>query len=142
VDVVYEWRGAFSNAEMNDLHGQAFEVRIFDESDDWNWSNQVHRHSLGWVVARDDGRLVGFVNVPWDGHVHAWLQDTMVVAQERHRGIATRMVAVARDASRDAGCEWLHVDFDDHLRPLYLGACGFKPTNAGLIALLDHKAAD
>ena len=35
-------------------------------------------HSLGWVVAREDGSLVGFVNVLWDGLVHAWIQDTMV----------------------------------------------------------------
>lgn len=137
----YEWRGAFSNAEVNGLHAQAFDVRIYDESE-WNWSDQVHRHSLGWVVARDDGALIGFVNVPWDGLVHAWIQDTMVAAHARHRGIATRMVAVARDACRDAGCEWLHVDFDDHLRPFYFGACGFRPTNAGLIALQDDEAVD
>jgi hypothetical protein len=29
----------------------------------------------------------------------------------------------------------LHVDFDDHLRAFYFDACGFEPTNAGLIAL-------
>ena len=139
--VSYEWRGTFSNAEVNDLHGQAFEVRISDESDS-DWSNQVHRHSLGWVVARDDNTLVGFLNVPWDGLVHAWIQDTMVAAYARRRGIATRMVAVARDACRDAGCEWLHVDFDDHLSPLYLAACGFRPTRAGLIALRDDHPSD
>jgi hypothetical protein len=37
--------------------------------------------------------------------------------------------------ARDAGCEWLHVDFEDHLRRFYFEACGFQPTNAGLIAL-------
>jgi hypothetical protein len=34
-----------------------------------------------------------------------------------------------------AGCEWLHVDFEDHLCPFHFGSCGFRPTNAGLIAL-------
>jgi hypothetical protein len=29
----------------------------------------------------------------------------------------------------------MHVDFDDHLRPFYFEACGFTPTNAGLISL-------
>ena len=132
--VSYEWRGAFTSVEVNELHAQAFDSRVFDEME-WNWSDQVHRHSLGWVVARDDTALVGFVNVPWDGLVHAWIQDTMVAASARHQGIGVRMVAVARDASRDAGCEWLHVDFDDHLRPFYFDACGFRPTNAGLIDL-------
>jgi GNAT superfamily N-acetyltransferase len=73
--------------------------------------------------------------VVWDGLVHAWLQDTMVAAKARGRGIGTELVAVARAAARDAGCEWLHVDFDEHLRAFYLDACGFRPTGAGLIAL-------
>jgi hypothetical protein len=34
-----------------------------------------------------------------------------------------------------AECEWLHVDFDDEHRPFYFDACGFTPTNAGLIEL-------
>ncbi len=33
--------------------------------------------------------------------------------------------------------EWrgLHVDFEGRLRALYVDACGFRPTDAGLIAL-------
>jgi hypothetical protein len=49
----------------------------------------VHRHSLGWVAARrDDEELVGFVNLFWDGLVHAWIQDTMVAASARNEGSA------------------------------------------------------
>jgi len=132
--ITHEWRGDFGNAEMNQLHAEAFETRIFDESE-WNWREQVERHSLGWVVARDDEKLVGFVNVPWDGLVHAWIQDTMVAEDARHHRIGTELVAVAVREARRAGCEWLHVDFDDHLRPFYFQACGFRPTNGGLIAL-------
>ena len=130
--VTYEWRGEFVNREVNALHAHTFETRVFDDSE-WNWRLLVEQHSLGWVVARDGGRLVTFVNVIWDGLVHAWLQDTMVAT--RGAGIGTRLVAMARDRARDAGCEWLHVDFDEHLRPFYFGACGFTPTTAGLIAL-------
>jgi GNAT superfamily N-acetyltransferase len=131
--VTYEWRGDFNNAEVNALHAQAFETRVYDESE-WNWEQLLARHSLGWAVARDDaGEIVGFVNVLWDGLVHAWLQDTMV--GPRGHGIGTRLVAVARDGARDAGCEWLHVDFDEHLRPFYFDACGFTPTTGGLLAL-------
>jgi GNAT superfamily N-acetyltransferase len=136
VAIAYQWRGEFGDVELNALHAEAFQTRVFEASE-WAWSAQVHRHSLGWAVARDDSRLVGFVNVPWDGLVHAWIQDTMVAAAARHQGIATRLVAMARDAARDAGCEWLHVDFDNHLRAFYLDACGFTPTQAGLIALGD-----
>lgn len=130
----FVWRGAVESGEVNALHAEAFDTRLFDDAE-WNWTELLHRHSLGWVVARDDARLVGFVNVLWDGLTHAWLQDTMVATDARHRGIATRLVELARDGARDAGCEWLHVDFDDDLAALYFGACGFRPTNAGLIAL-------
>ncbi len=132
--ITYEWRGEFDNAEVNALHAEAFDTRVFDESE-WNWRQLVDRHSLGWVVARDGTELVGFVNVLWDGLVHAWLQDTMVAAKAGRQGVGTQVVAVARDAARDAGCEFLHVDFDDDLKPFYLDACGFTPTNGGLIAL-------
>jgi hypothetical protein len=30
-------------------------------------------------------------------------------------------------------------DFEGHLRPFCFGGCGFKPTNAGLTALLDRR---
>ena len=50
-------------------------------------------------------------------------------------GVGTRLVEVAVREARAAGCEWLHVDFEDHLRGFYFDACGFIPTNAGLIEL-------
>ncbi len=111
---VYEWRGAFTNQEVSALHAEAFNTRVFEESG-WNWAELVHRHSLGWVVAREGAELVG--------------------AKARGRGIGTHLVTWARDGAKAAGCEYLHVDFEDHLRPFYVGACGFAPTNAGLLLL-------
>jgi GNAT superfamily N-acetyltransferase len=134
VTITFEWRGEFGNDEVNALHAEAFDTRVFDESE-WNWRDLVSAHSLGWVVARDGANLAGFVNVLWDGLVHAWIQDTMVATAARGLGVGTRLVAVATTGAREAGCEWLHVDFDDHLRSFYFDACGFRPTNAGLIAL-------
>ena len=129
--ITYHWRGMFSNDEVNALHAEAFEHRVLD--DDW-WS-QVNRHSLGWVVARDADELVGFVNVAWDGGVHAFVLDTMVPRRRGRQGIGTQLVAHAVEGARAARCEWLHVDFDDHLRAFYFDACGFTPAPAGVIAL-------
>ncbi|HEX2315607.1 MAG TPA: GNAT family N-acetyltransferase [Thermomonospora sp.] len=53
----------------------------------------------------------------------------------QHRGIGTAVVRLAVAHARAAGCEWLHVDFDPALRPFYIDACGFRPTDAGLIHL-------
>lgn len=130
----YAWRGRVGNTEMHRLHAEAFGTRVYTGAE-WDWVEQLERHSLGWVTARDGEDLVGFVNVVWDGLVHAWLQDTMVAASARHRGVGTRLVAAAVDAARAAGCEWLHVDFDEDLRPFYLDACGFEPTPAGVLEL-------
>jgi GNAT superfamily N-acetyltransferase len=134
MSITYEWRGDFTNTEMNTLHAEAFETRVYDGAE-WDWVTQVHGHSLGWAVARDKGAVVGFVNAPWDGLVHAWIQDTMVAQRARHQGIGKRLVEIAVEEARNAGCEWMHVDFEDHLRPFYFDACGFTPTNAGLIEL-------
>ena len=131
--IAYHWRGAFDNAELNALHAEAFAHRVLED----DWVAQVERHSLGWVCARDGdgGALVGFVNVAWDGGVHAFILDTMVRARAARQGIGTQLVAIATAEARAAGCEWLHVDFEDHLRAFYFRACRFTPTNAGLIAL-------
>jgi GNAT superfamily N-acetyltransferase len=127
----YEWRGALGNDELNALHAEGFEHRLRDD----DWVAQLERHSLGWVCARDAARLVGFVNVAWDGGVHAFVLDTLVARDARRAGIATRLVAIAVEHARAAGCEWLHVDFDAPLRAFYFDACGFQPTPAGVIAL-------
>ena len=129
--ISYHWRGAFDNESVSALHAEGFDHDGF--VDDW-WA-QVNRHSLGWVCARDGDPLVGFVNVAWDGAVHAFILDTLVAGTHRRHGIGTELVAVAAREARAAKCEWLHVDFEDHLRGFYVDECGFTPTNAGLIAL-------
>ena len=134
MSLTFEWRGAFTNREVNELHAAAFETRVFSD-DEWNWVQLTAERSLGWVVARDGDRLAGFVNVIWDGLVHAWIQDTMVDPRDHRRGVGTRLVAEAVSAARETGGAWMHVDFDDDLRSFYYDACGFRPTNAGLIAL-------
>lgn len=133
-DIRYEWRGAFTNEEIHALHADAFETRLFDESE-WNWVEQTEEHSLGWVVARDGDRFVGFVNVLWDGLVHAFIEDVMVDSVYRRRGVGVSVVQAARDGARAAGCEFLHVGFDETLKAFYVDACGFEPTMGGLIEL-------
>lgn len=129
--ITYEWRGDFDNTEVNALHAEAFNHRVLDD----DWEAQVLSHSLGWVCARDGDELVGFVNVAWDGGVHAFILDTIVTTSVGRQGVGTQLIAVAVAESRSSDCEWLHVDFEGHLRPFYFDACGFTPTNAGLLKL-------
>ncbi|HEX4061798.1 MAG TPA: GNAT family N-acetyltransferase [Streptosporangiaceae bacterium] len=129
--ISYQWRGDFTSAEVEALHADGFGRALTDH----DWKAQVQRHSLGWVCARREGELAGFVNVAWDGSAHAFLVDTVVAGTLRRHGIGARLVQVAAREAGAAGCEWLHVDFEDHLVPFYFARCGFQPTNAGLIRL-------
>jgi GNAT superfamily N-acetyltransferase len=133
-NITYAWRGPFTNREIHALHSTAFETRLFDESE-WDWVDQADRYSLGWVVARDGDRFIGFVNVLRDGLVHAFIEDVMVDADYHHRGVGVGVVHAARDVARAAGCDFLHVGFDSNLAPFYINACGFKPTLGGLMEL-------
>lgn len=102
-----------------------FEARSFRE---------VLRRSAFWVAAHAGERLVGFVNVAWDGGVHGFLLDTTVHPDVRRRGVGLALVRLAVDAARERGLEWLHVDHEPHLTQFYRRA-GFRPTAAGLIRL-------
>jgi GNAT superfamily N-acetyltransferase len=131
--VTLDWRQPVSDGELFELtsyHGGRAAA---------GWWDQVRPHSLGWVTARlGDGALVGFVNVAWDGADHAFLVDTKTRPDRQRRGIGTAVVRLAALRARDAGCEWLHVDFESRYRSFYLEACGFAGTdNAGLIHLYD-----
>ena len=133
--VTYAWRGSFTNDEVNALlHAEALSTQAFS-SQERDWLSYTERWSLGWVLARGNEVLVGFLNVLGDGLVHAWLQDVMVLAASRRSGIGAGLVAQARAGCVVAGYEWLHLDFTDELRPFYLNCCGFTSTSAGLMHL-------
>jgi GNAT superfamily N-acetyltransferase len=97
-------------------------------------SSNVLSHSLAHVGAFDGERLVGFVNVAWDGGIHAFLLDTSVHPNYRRQGIGTQLIRCAVEVARTRGARWLHVDYHSDLAALYRG-CGFRPTDAGIIAL-------
>ena len=68
--------------------------------------------------------------------LHAFLLDTVVDPDWQQQGIGTSLVQCATEEAKAAGCEWLHVDFDEDASPFYLKTCGFKSTKAGVINLL------
>jgi GNAT superfamily N-acetyltransferase len=128
--VVLRWRGPLADAEMAEL------IESYGGSPVAGWWDDIRPHSLGWVTARTgDGEVVGFVNVATDGGDHAFLIDTRTRGSHQRRGIGVRVVAFAAEHAKAAGCEWLHVDFEPGLRSFYFEACGFRPTDAGLIHL-------
>jgi predicted kinase/predicted N-acetyltransferase YhbS len=127
--VVYRWREPVLEAEVDTLHREAFA----DFAGSYQW-RRARPFSLGWVTATEDGHLVGFANLAWDGDHHALLLDVAVAPNRQRRGIGRAVVVRALAGARRGGCEWVHVDFEGDLQPFY-AACGFRPTAAGVLHL-------
>lgn len=98
----------------------------------------VLSRSLVHLGAYSGERLVGYVNVAWDGGTHAFLLDPTVHPDFQHGGIGAGLVRRAIELARERGAGVIHVDYEPHLDAFYK-ACGFKPTLAGII-LLDGEA--
>lgn len=111
---------------------------------DLAWTNHVSiefepilSRSLVYLCAYSDERMVGFVNIAWDGGCHAFLLDTTVHPQYQRRGIGRSLVEMAVREATQRGITWLHVDYEPHLREFYQ-QCGFVSTEAGLINLRER----
>ncbi|UCC61892.1 MAG: GNAT family N-acetyltransferase [Anaerolineae bacterium] len=133
-DVHYHTSPALTNDELNGLFAISWpghQRRDFQP---------VLAHSLAYVCAYRGETLIGYVNVAWDGGIHAFLLDTTVHPAWRRRGIGTALVRRAAAAARQRGMVWLHVDCTPQLRDFYR-ACGFTHTTAGLMNLSSGDCA-
>ncbi|UCB43265.1 MAG: GNAT family N-acetyltransferase [Dehalococcoidales bacterium] len=128
--VEYRVSPPVTNQELNTLFASAW-----PDHNTWDFTPTLEM-SLGYVCAFQGDRLVGFVNVAWDGGRHAFLLDTTVHSDIQRHGIGLELVRRAENLAREAGLEWLHVDYETHLSEFY-EKCGFKNTTAGLIKLKD-----
>ncbi len=125
-------RGVVDDAALSRLHASAFGGTYRLQP----WSSRLAAHSLSWVTAHGAADvLIGFVNVAWDGGAHAFILDCVVHPDAQRTGLGSALVRRAALEAADAGCTWLHVDFEQHLARFYLGTCGFRTTAAGLLNL-------
>ena len=120
---------------LSELHARAFAHPLLpDVVHIQPWAARLERHSIAWVGVFEADALVGFVHACWDGGAHAFLLDAVVDPDHQRSGIGTLLVERLISEVRATTCEWLHVDYQPHLREFYR-ACGFGPTPAGLIRL-------
>jgi predicted N-acetyltransferase YhbS len=124
--VNFRWKLAVPDHEVDHLHAEAFG----EPPGRYSWK-RAQPFSLGWVTAHEASHLLGFANVAWDGNLHAFLLDVAVATDNQHSGIGRRLVARAVEEAGRAGCEWVHVDYEQRLDDFYR-SCGFAPTSAGL----------
>ena len=131
-ELVYRINPSLTNNELNALHRAAWQDHT------WRDFEPVLNRSLAFVCAYDEDRLIGFVNLAWDGGEHAFILDTLVHPEFRRRGIGRELVRRAVAEAEERGLKWVHVDFEPHLQNFY-GQCGFRDTAAGLIRLKRHS---
>ena len=116
------------DAELNKLF-----CTVWDDHVDGKYQKVLSK-SLFYVCAYIETSLIGYVNVAWDGNEHGFILDTTVQKNLQRKGIGTMLVQEAIKEGLKRNLKWLHVDFLPHLREFYL-ACGFRPTEAGLVRL-------
>ena len=126
--ITYLVDASITNQQLNQLFAASWDEH------QWCDFEAVLSRSLGYVCAYLGGELIGFVNLAWDGGSHAFILDTTVHPKVRRRGIGRRLVRLAVEVAEQGRVEWVHVDFEPHLRWFYR-ECGFRHTEAGLLRL-------
>jgi GNAT superfamily N-acetyltransferase len=129
MEIAYTISPSVTHAQLNQLFAAAWEGHVEKAF------QPILERSLLYVCAWHDDMLIGFVNVAWDGGVHAFLLDTTVHRAFQRQGIGHALVTTAIYATKQHHeIEWMHVDYEPRLSDFYAG-CGFQPTHAGLINL-------
>jgi GNAT superfamily N-acetyltransferase len=125
-EVVYCIKPPETNEALNSLFDAAWSQHA------WRDFQPVLSRSLTYVCAYQGDRLIGFVNLAWDGGIHAFVLDTTVHPEMRRQWIGQQLVRHAVMVAQERGVEWVHVDFGPHLQSFYQ-QCRFRWTAAGLL---------
>lgn len=125
---VIEVSPAVENDALNRLFANAWPAHVTRDM------RPLLQRALFHVCAYEGARLVGFAKVVDDGGCHGFLLDPTVASDRQRNGIGRQLVQRCVEEARRRGLEWLHVDYEPHLKAFYL-ACGFRATEAGLLNL-------
>ena len=115
-----------TNSDLNELFFSAWKEH--------HWIDFIPMlsKSLVNISAFSKGNLIGFVNVAWDGGIHAFLLNTTVHRDWQRMGIGKKIIERAVTEAKERKVVWIHVDYKKKYRDFYR-SCGFQPTEAGLI---------
>lgn len=119
-----------SSKALNELFASAWGEHT---PTDWN---KLLKHSLFYICAYDEDKLVGFVKLISDGGIHGFLLDTSVHADYKKQGIGSELVKQCLNLAKEKNITWIHVDYEEHLDSFYK-ACGFRDTKAALVNLIE-----
>lgn len=112
------------------------ELRAAAGWDHFGKFDKVLANSYSHYTIREQGSLIGFLNVLSDGVADAFLLDLLVSPKFQKKGIGQAIVVKAvADLTKD-GIQCIQVTFAPELEPFYQ-KCGFYIFKAGII---DNKA--
>ena len=95
--IEYKVEPELTEGDLNDLFASAWKNHIQREF------GPVLEKSLTYIGAFDGPKLVGFVNVAWDGGIHGFILDTTVHSEYQHQGIATEVMKKAAEVAKAEG---------------------------------------
>ena len=121
----YEISPKLANEDLSDLFENSW-----NEVPDPRYVSRLTSECI-WVVAYDQGKLIGFVKVVSDGGKHGFVLDTTTHADYRNCGVGTELLKRLSATSKQKGIEWLHVDFEAKHTAFYRKS-GFGHTEAGI----------
>ena len=127
--IEYRLNPTVTNADLDRLYASAWP----NHQPSYDFRTELE-HALVFAGAYADGALIGFVRLAWDGGAQAFLLEPTVHPDFRRQGIGRSLVERVVAVARERGMERVHVDHTPDLRDFYR-ACGFTPTDAGLIRL-------
>ena len=84
----------------------------------------IVRGSTVFVVATEDGRVVGMGRALSDGVSDAWIQDVTVLPSHRRRGIGAAIVKRVTEACLERGITWVGLVAETGTASFY-GAIGY-----------------
>lgn len=130
IKIKYVIKPRLSNRELNTLFQAAWTNRK-----EKNYMAELSK-SLVYIAAKQGKKLVGFINVAWDGGKHGFILDTTVHPGYQRMGIGMELVKIAARQAKKKGLEWLHADYEKQYEKFYKTA-GFKSSAAGVMRLKD-----
>ena len=75
-----------TSRQLNDLFAASWEGHQWRDFEPVLWRTVLWR-SLGYICAWRGDELIGFVNLAWDGGIHAFILDTTVHPNVRRGGV-------------------------------------------------------
>jgi GNAT superfamily N-acetyltransferase len=117
--IVYRISPVVTNEALNALFAVSwpeYKARDFEP---------VHSRSLAYICAYDNERLIGYVNLAWDGGIHAFLLDTTVHPDRQREGIGVELVRQAVMEASARGIEWC-MWITSHICAGFTNAVGFR----------------